>query len=204
MSENKASIVAVLGASGSGKSEWVKRRLEKSKPRRLLVWDAMREYGDGTELTADIIIELAKHRAGPVKLVFHPASDGDQRVKQFSIFCAAALRAGNLTMLVEELRFVTTPSRAPLKWAEVCLTGRHRGLSVIGTSQRPASIDKDFLGNATLIHAGRLVYPEDVRAVSKAMQVDESRIAGLAPLEWVERDLQSGKVTVGKLTFTRA
>jgi hypothetical protein len=118
--------------------------------------------------------------------VFRPSAREDLRARQFDGFCALALAAGHLTLVVEELRFVTSPSRAPLKWAEVTMTGRHKGLRVIGTSQRPASIDKDFLGNATLIHTGRLVYPEDVRAVAKAMQVGEGEIAALQPLEWIE------------------
>ena len=49
------------------------------------------------------------------------------------------------------------------------MTGRHKGLKVIGASQRPASIDKDFLGNCMAIHIGRLAYAEDVRAVAKGI-----------------------------------
>jgi hypothetical protein len=118
------------------------------------------------------------------------------------LFCRVALATGNLLFVVEELRFVTTPSRAPMGWAQVCLTGRHKGLKVIAASQRPASIDKDFLGNCTSIHVGRLVYPEDVRAVSRASNIPESDIGALMPLEWIEKDMQTGKQTKGKLTFS--
>ncbi len=134
-------------------------------------------------------------------VVFRPSSDESLRARQFDLFCGAALAAGSLTLVVEELRFVTTPSRAPLRWAEVTMTGRHRGLRVIGTSQRPASIDKDFLGNATLIHTGRLVYPEDIRAVAKAMQVEEGAVAALQPLDWIEKDTQTGRRRSGRVTF---
>jgi len=78
------------------------------------------------------------------------------------------------------------------------MTGRHRGLRVIGASQRPASIDKDFLGNATLIHTGCLVYPENIRAVAKAMQVEEG---GIAALDWIEKDTQTGKHRAGRAVF---
>ncbi len=81
------------------------------------------------------------------------------------------------------------------------MTGRHRCLRVIGASQRPASIDKDFLGNCTTIHTGRLAYPEDVRAVAKAMGVDEAGIAALKPLEWIEKNMQTGQTSRGVITF---
>lgn len=201
--KNKAAIIAVLGASGSGKSTFVKRALASSKPKRLLVWDPMREYTHGKEATrlADLADVIEAGKAGSFAVTFRPSTQDSMRARQFDVFCGLALAAGNLTLVVEELRFVTTPSRAPLRWAEVTMTGRHRGLKVIGTSQRPASIDKDFLGNATLIRTGRLVYPEDVRAVSKAMRVTDADVEALAPLDWLEVDMQTGKKASGRLTF---
>lgn len=203
MSKNKANIVAVLGASGSGKSTFVKQTIAHLKPKRLLVWDPMREYpgGEQVECLGELLGALELAGKGGFALTFRPAAHDGLRMRQFDVVCAAALAAGNLVLVVEELRFVTTPSRAPLRWAEVTMTGRHRGLRVIGTSQRPASIDKDFLGNATLIHTGRLVYPEDIRAVAKSMRVPDAEIEALAPLDWIEKDMQTGKKAAGRLVF---
>lgn len=205
MSSNQASIVAVMGASGSGKSTYIKQTLAKAKPARLLVWDPMAEYahlGQVAPSLSHLVQALAAAgRKGRFAWVFQPAPDEKTRARQFNVFCGVAMAAGNLTLVVEELRFVTTPSRAPVGWAQVTMTGRHKGLRVLGASQRPASIDKDFLGNATLIRTGRLAYPEDVRAVSKAMQVPEARIAELKPLEWIEKNMQTGKVAAGKIRF---
>jgi hypothetical protein len=130
-----------------------------------------------------------------------PSTLPTARARQFDFLCRAAIAAGNLTLVVEELRFVTTPSRAPMGWAQVCLTGRHAGLTVFGASQRPASIDKDFLGNCSKVRTGRLTYPEDVKAVSAAARIPAAEIDLLKPLEWIEKDLATGKTTRGKLTF---
>lgn len=202
--KNKASIAAVLGASGSGKSTFVKRAIEQGRPKRLLISDPMREYtGVGVVCShlAQVVGMIEKSGADGFRIVFHYAADDKLRARQFNALCAIALAAGNLTFVAEELKFFTTPSRAPLRWAEVTMTGRHKGLRVIGTSQRPASIDKDFLGNCTLIRTGRLVYPEDISAVAKAMRVPEAEIEALAPLDWIEKDMQSGKKISGRLTF---
>lgn len=192
-----------MGASGSGKSTFVKRHIAASKPRRLLIWDPMVEYTDANLTVCDTLGQVleACAKRKTFRIVFRPHANDKTRAKQFDVFCGIALAAGNLTLVVEELRFVTRPSYAPTRWAQVSMQGRHHGLSVIGTSQRPASIDKDFLGNCTAIRTGRLAYPEDIKAVAKAMQCAEADIAGLKPLEWLQKDMQSGGVTRGKITF---
>ena len=211
--ENKAAIMAVLGSSGSGKSSFVKRETRRGHP-RLLVWDPLGEYQGAT--TDKVHELLAALRSKKFRLVFRPSDDDKIRAVQFDLVCRAALAAGNLTLVVEELRFVTTPSRAPVGWARVCLTGRHKGLTVYGLSQRPASIDKDFLGNCTRIRCGRLVYPEDVRAVGRALGLkvrpdpagqdlktawSMARLEVLQPLEWIEKDMTTGKFSAGRLKF---
>lgn len=201
MSSNNASITAVLGSSGSGKSTYVKRTISRGHA-RLFVWDAMGEYGNiGTvyESLHSALVAMQKKR---FKVIFVPSSNEALRVEQFDLACRAALAAGNMTLVIEELRFVTTPSRAPLGWARVCMTGRHAGLTVIGTSQRPANVDKDFLGNCTRIRTGRLAYPEDVATVAKTIGRDlAAEITGLMPLDWIEKDMTTQEITRGRLTF---
>lgn len=202
MSANQARIMAVLGASGSGKSTFLKREISKpANKSRLLIWDPMKEYGAHGQAVTTAADLLAGLKGKRFALVFQPSTEPKARVLQFDFLCRAALAAGNLTMVVEELRFVTTPSRAPMGWAQVCLTGRHAGLVVFGASQRPASIDKDFLGNCSKVRTGRLTYPEDVRAVAAAARIPAVQIDVLKPLEWIEKDLSTGKTTRGKLTF---
>ena len=204
MSSNQARIIAVMGASGSGKSTYIKRFLRKPKPARLMVWDPMREYsefGQVYDSLGGMVDMLGKIGKGKFSIVFQPASNEKARAKQFDVFCGLALALGDLTMVAEELKFVTKPGYAPIRWSAVTMTGRHKGLTVIGASQRPASIDKDFLGNCTVIRTGRLAYPEDMKAVSRSMQVPESEIAALKPLEWIEKDLSTAAVKRGKITF---
>lgn len=205
MSKNVASIVAVFGATGSGKSLFVKEQLAIGKPSRLMIWDPMKEYGSYGQVfskAADAVKAVAK--AGKNKkfsIVFQPSFDPERRAKQFDFICGFAYALGDLTFLVEELRFVTTPSYAPMNWAQITLTGRHKGLMVIGVSQRPASIDKDFLSGATLIHTGKLTYPEDRKAVAKAMGEKESLLEGILPLEYVEKNMDTGEMVKGKMSI---
>lgn len=171
-----ADIRAVLGASGTGKSHYVKASI--AKDRRLLVWDIEDEY---PHLPALPLSELPQAFAGrkPIKARFICASDAGTRARQFDLFCKIAFACGNLRLVVEELRFVTTASRAPDGWAAITLRGRKRGIRTIGTSQRPAQIDKDFLGNCNLIRCGALEYPEDRKAVAPILRASLEEIAAL-------------------------
>jgi hypothetical protein len=202
VSKNQASIIAVMGASGSGKSAWVKRELARTQPSRLMIWDSQHEYADHGVVCTTLAAALAQVQGaqarGRIQVVYQGAQIDAER---FDVFCKIAYAAGNLTLVVEELAFVTRPERAPPGWASCTLRGRHRGLRIYGASQRPASIDKHFFGNATLIHAGRLNFEADVKTLANVLQVTRDDIVNLRPLDWIERDMQTGRLSRGTLSF---
>lgn len=174
----KADIRAVMGAPGTGKSHYVKAEMKAA--RRLLVWDLEDEYTDIEAVTvAQLPARLHQAGQGAFAVRVIPSTDAGQRQTQFDLVCRTAMAIGKLLFVAEELRFVTQPSKAPAGWAGITLRGRKRGVRVIGTSQRPASIDKDFLGSATLIRCGALNYPEDRRAVAAVMGIDGGQIEKL-------------------------
>lgn len=203
---NRPCIFASMGSTGSGKSEDIKRNWLSPAPRRLLVWDLSpideyRAYGASVTLSQLVAAGGAAGKGGDIRLVFKPSDNDKRRAQEFDIFCTLAMRMGNLTMLVEELKFVTRPSYAPMPWAHCVLTGRKMGLRLIGTSQRPAHIDKDFLGNATIIRTGCLGYEDDEIAVAKAVRVPVDDIHQLQPLDWIQFERETRQVTRGRLTF---
>lgn len=183
---HKADIRAIMGASGTGKSHYTKGELAKAN--RALVWDMEDEYDNIPAVTLhQLPAALHQAKAGPFKLRIIPSADKDKRAAEFDLFCRCAMAVGKLLIVAEELRFVTEPSRAPAGWAAVNLRGRKRGLRIIGASQRPASIDKDFLSNATLIRCGALGFPADRSAVAAVMGIDPlliEKLEGYEAIEW--------------------
>jgi hypothetical protein len=199
-----ADITAVLGASGSGKSAYIKKRLRTEKPQRLLIYDPEGEFGKfGRELTkiSDVLSVLQQAGDdGAFKLVFNPHADPGRAVGQFELLCRMAFHAGNLMFVVEELADVTQPTKAPVGWSMLTRRGRKRGCRIIGASQRPASIDKTFLGNCTRVRCGRLMYEEDARAVGKVLGVDHAQLLSLPALHFFER-CPPGEAVAGVLKF---
>jgi hypothetical protein len=206
-----AQIVAAIGSTGSGKTAWVRQFLGRLKPARFAVFDIKREWSGrfGVPAVSDMRAFLRAVDKRAFAVAFVPSIDEKARQAQFDRFCLACIAAGNLTMLVEELPAVTSPSYAPGPWRHACLTGRDytdgagrpAALTIIGTAQRPALVDKQFFGNATLIHCGRLGYERDLKVMADELGVPEADIRGLADLEWIERDRLAGSVKRGKLAF---
>lgn len=201
---NEACIVAVIGASGTGKGLWVKARLQADKPARLVAWDFMDEYGDFAKRVSSLAAlraAMVKAGTGPGRFRYVPRGAGEKELrKEFEAVCELVYAWHDCTFLAEELANVTTPGWAPAAWRKMTTSGRHAGIVVYGMTQTPALVDKTFLGNATLIHCCALREYGHRVAVARSMDVDEARIAELVKLQWLEKDFTNGQVRDGWVT----
>lgn len=170
---NKADIIAVIGASGTGKSSYIKGELLK-KFDRLLVWSPLEKTDDYAGFCGGIVVTkitdlVAAVKAGEKAIVYWPKGSDAEIKTQFDRFCRIVWELEGTTVLVEELSRVTMASWAPPAWKNLSTAGRHQGLTIIGTSQRPAQIDKDFLGNCTEIRCYRVNYDTDAKTMADAL-----------------------------------
>lgn len=191
----KASITLVCGASGSGKTAWLIKRIRRAP--RVVVWDMKGEYARDHGFTlldskSALIAALRSAKAG--RFAFRSIVPGD-----FDFFCRAAYAWGKCVVIAEELADVTTPGKAPLGWGMVVRRGRDRALDVYGVTQRPAESDKTIIGNATLMHCAMLPRFADRQYMAREMDMEPERITALQPLEWIEREGMTTRT--GKVTF---
>ncbi len=200
-SRNVASIAAILGASGSGKSSLLKIETVREKPDRLMVWDPKREYGAFGD-ACDTLAELGRRAfaARRFRLIFHPARTRKAMRDQFSTFCRIADHARDVRVIADELADVTEPNWAPEGWEMLTRQGRHAGIAIMGASQRPADVDKSFYGNASRVVAFRLNAEGDVDRMAKILGVPGDQVRALQPLEYFDRDMRSGAVVKKILT----
>ncbi|MGZ8301220.1 MAG: hypothetical protein ACXW2U_00800 [Telluria sp.] len=196
---NQADLIAVIGATGSGKGVYIKNYALSKADKRLLIWDYMREYGPFTDLQTQQAEKALASMAGQkqFRTAFLPSFEDKTRAKQFDLICKGAVAVGNLRLVVEELAFVTSPSFAPAGWKMVTSVGRHKGLRVIGASQRPAQVDKAFWSNATEIHCGFLNYEDDQKVMARVLGVALSDIQGLKPLEYIHKNVRTKEIKCG-------
>lgn len=181
---NRPDLRAYIGATGSGKGVSIREHLKAAKPKRLIVWDPLGEYSQFCKIVTKSMpeaIAAMKHPAFTV--AYMPSGDPKGFAGQFDLWCRAAFAAGNCTALVEELADVTKASHAPTSWRRLTTQGRHAGLKIIGASQRPAQVDKNFLGGCTYIRCFTLRYEEDRKAMKSAMKVTQDQIDALETVE---------------------
>lgn len=208
---NKPQIEAYIGASGSGKGVSINRRLKELKPSRLLIWDPRNEYEGHAKKYEKLVDLLRAMRGGKhFKARFVPGSRANLG-ESFGLLCDIAFTAGDLVFLAEELSDTTTASHAPPAWRRVITQGRHQGLHIIGAAQRPALIDKTFLGNATYIRCFTLRYRNDRVTMAQALDVSEAQVSALQTVEdekktditFYERDFRGGLSRSGRLRLSR-
>jgi hypothetical protein len=192
-----------MAASGTGKGLWIKDQLRRVlKPRRMVVWDFKKEYGEFAKLAPSLAaVRSAMVKAGadgPLRLAYCPMHSSDKGMRQeFQALCELVYAWEHCTYLAEELSNVTTPSWAPPAWRKMSTSGRHAGVHIIGVAQSPALIDKTFLGNCTLIHAGPLHEHRHRRAVETSMDIVPGSLAQLVKFQYVEKNRDSGEITTG-------
>jgi len=202
--EQAARFEAIIGATGSGKSHELKRRLKLRKRRRILCWspkeiiDNYAAFLDGATVcrtTSEVLkIVGGAGKRGAFCVVFVPTLSRKADEAAFNVFCKIALAAGNLTMIVEEVHSVTTPSRAVDGWAKLNFMGRGYGVEVFGLSQRPASVDKAFMGSLSFCHCGRLPYPEDQKTMAKTLGITAAELARLTGFDAIQKNFVTGEI----------
>lgn len=212
MSASNAGRLAVVGASGSGKSSYVKRHIRSD--RRVVILDVMDEYTkegaarftDINELQSAMRSSYSMFRLALVPKAGHEA----HALNQLSHLCLRAQQpfkgkqnGPKLTMVVEEMN-TCFPLRGAEKkapaFAEICSRGRHSFIDVLGVSQRFAEVSMRFRGNLTECVAFRCV-ASDVKAAVDATCASASDIRGLHNLSYIRS--KAGEIERGKISFKK-
>ncbi len=70
-------------------------------------------------------------------------------------------------------------------------------MTIIGLSQRPAGVDKDFFSNCSFVRSGRINYSSDAKAIADVLGVKKDDITNLNEYEYIQRNMFTGEITRG-------
>ena len=210
----------MTGAAGSGKTTWTIEQVRDSP--RLLVWDSGYDFAPALRLTpvrrlcdlGDLVLEDLRS-SGSSGMSSH-ASRAPQRIaytgpitrEHFITFCRIAyvwMRAHERSALVvDELADVTSSGKATPGWGDI--VRKHRKFTrgrVFALTQRPAESDKTIIGNATILHCGRMNFAEDEVYISKCLKVPLEDIQALPDFHYLERNMRTRALSRGVVAITR-
>lgn len=156
--------IGVWGASGSGKSSWVKQRLNGTP--RVVVFDPQDEYGGlrgFRRFTQATTADMQRHILGnwrSFRVAYVPPAGAEAEALSALAWYLATLQdtaeaqgkpRPKLTLVAEELNlaFPTHGATRCTGFAELCSRGRRRHIELIGVSQRIAEVSSRFRGNCT-------------------------------------------------------
>ncbi|MFZ3219888.1 MAG: ATP-binding protein [Rhodoferax sp.] len=205
---NSATVIGIMGATGSGKSHTLRLFLKKSTVarKRSIFWspkEAIDRYQDlypGSIVcttTSAVLQALRAAGKGAVHIVFVPTLNKKKDKALFGVVCKIAKAAGNIALIAEEIGTVVDPNGGADGWYELVTMGRAYGVEMYALSQRPASIDKDFFSNMSVLHVGRMNYDDDVKVCAKSLRVPADDVANLTGYQWIERDILTGTIKKG-------
>lgn len=162
MKEIQNKIITILGKKGTGKTTLAKELILKSdKP--VLIWDFLGEY-TGTLIATDLFqlkkaVEqvIIKKKKETILVRMSTAS--------FPVVASIVYEIGNFLFVIEEASAICNPQYIPEELSFNYRYGRHKGIDLLATSQRPAEINRLLTSQSDLIYVFKFVEPLDIKYI---------------------------------------
>ena len=176
-----------MGRRGCGKS-YLGRRLQALWPKRVVI-DVVHEYKSNDfansiivnsfEKFSEKLIEFKKNNSKEFVLIYQFDPESTVSDELFNQIMRVCYYFGNIQVVIEEIQDFCTPHQLP-HWLKNCLlTGRHKGLSMLFTTQRPGTLNKTVLSQCRHIFCGNIIEGNDLRYVSSFLNQDARRLSAL-------------------------
>lgn len=154
-------IFSIFGRKGSGKSYLV-RQIMAEYP-KIVVLDTLGEYGSEKEVVTDAREAVRK---------IHSLANSDKRVWTVSVrldrvtdylpILGFLYHVPGILVVIEEVSLYTSPQSIPEEISRLVRYGRHKDISLIFVSRRPAEIHRDLSAQSDVIVSFVQHEPRDV------------------------------------------
>lgn len=205
-----AGCLGVWGRRGSGKTTCVKALL-KVRP-RVICFDPMRDYAPGgrwrrADTLGGVLDHLKATWHGSFRISYVPPGDHVAALSRLADLCWQAQApydegrdTRQLTLVVEEMNLSCPSYPLPREYqgfSRAVLQGRHRGIEIIGVSQRPALVSKDFRAQLTESYVLPLADVDDQAAILRQIgRQHADQLRALKPHHYIR--FAEGEVSTGR------
>lgn len=172
-------VTTILGFRGCGKT-YLSRKIQELYPRVIII-DVTGEYSDGVECyDFDEFAEALQNSLNQdsFRIIFHSHMDAGPEEKAAIDHCirlamvrssAPEAKSNNLLLVLEEVQNYSSPHSLPHYLRYAYLTGRHHGMAILATSQRPAEVHKTILSQSHNLFAGHVQEQNDIKYLSSRL-----------------------------------
>lgn len=184
--------IAIFGTTGSGKSNlcaWI-----QSEFKRRLVVDIMAEYNprnfDFVVTNPRALFQcytlISKSKLNEFSTLYRwDPTRVDDELAEINQVMSIAYRLGSHMVVLEEIHSFMKREYMP-RWLKASTTqGRHRGLGIMGTSQRPAEVSKTFVSNCAHVFASQFYEPNDLKYFQSMLGGASTQLSGLKKYEFL-------------------
>ena len=189
---NSTSRICIFGMSGSGKSTLC-RNLQKYFL-NVFIFDTLNEYSE-KDVKGNVFREFksfsqfvvdTKDKNG-IRAVFQFDIENHNNAEIFDECVRLLYFRGNCTIVIEEVQNFANVHNCPPYLKQVSLTGRHKDISFITTTQRIAECHKTILSQAHHRFTGYCDNPTDKRTL-KDWGIPEDHIEKIDLYEFIWKD----------------
>ena len=129
---------------------------------------------------------LKSERKSRFRILYRFDIESDSHDDEFNQAMRVLYYCGNLCVYVEEAWRFSSKGFLPKWFRESFLTGRHRKLAVIVTTQRPASLHKDILAQTNQFFSGVMFESNDVKYLAEFLGKENAEsLRSLPPFQFL-------------------
>lgn len=159
------SNITIFGTIGSGKS-YLCRKLQGYFP-NVFIFDTLFEYNEQDGIILKSFQEFSKYvletknRECGIRAIIRFSVDQDNS-EEVNEYLRLLYHRGNCTVVIEEVQNFGTVHKIPHYLKQISLTGRHKKINFITTTQRIAEIHKSIISQSHNIFSGHCDNPLDI------------------------------------------
>lgn len=179
--------IGILGRSGTGKSYLAQKILE-IYPRKI-IFDSLYEYsnfGDIFHNFNDFSENIIKNKNSNnfstiIQFDIESANNSDE----FEEMLRISYYRGNCCVFIDEIQNFSTVHYLSYWLRQMILTGRHRKICFIYTTQRPGELHKTILSQTSKIFCGNLHSNNDIKTMANYLGKNDEEISNLEDRKFI-------------------
>ena len=182
---NESKITIILGKRGSGKTTLTKSLIEGYN-KNIIIWDFIGEYKGAVIKTFDSFCWYISQRIIDEKriniILRLPIED-------FDAVCGVIYIIGKMLFVIEEIDSVSSAFYVPKGLGYLIRYGRHREVSMIATSRRPADVPRLLTSQANTLYCFRFIEPRDLDYLKQYANINIAELQGLNDYKYIKKEL---------------